>query len=182
MPRRASISLLSLVSRPLFAVGLACAALALPACSPSGDTPYSRLAQLESEPSEALLRHVYENCPMKAEVKVAALALTAEHLEPSAAFKARFANLGPRLISYREIQAVKLADIIRIVEAKPDATGTRALVLLLQVASIAKAPDGSLEAVAAWAFKDSKERRKYILKPKDGGGYEITADEVLESK
>jgi hypothetical protein len=172
----------SLFSR-LFSRCLVGSFLLTVACGGGGETPRMRLAGLETDRAEALIRFVYERCPFKKEAEVAALVLTAEHQEPSAGFQERFKNLGVRFIPYRQIQAVRLADVTRIVEAKAGPNG-RALVLLLQVTEISKNPDGTYAAVAAWAYKDSLSRKEYVLKPKGEGaaGFEISEGRVLEEK
>ncbi len=169
----------------LSALGGGLTPLFLSGCGPSEQR--LKMAELESSQSEALLRHLYSTCPAKTETKFASLMLTEFQQEPTQAFRDRFQDLGPKILRQRDVSAVRLADVTRIVTKESQGIQGRELVLLLQVTSISKNTDGSLSAVGAWAFKDSMKRSEFRLvsksdKGKDWQQWEITEGKVLEEK
>jgi hypothetical protein len=153
----------------------------LAAACDSNNSPIATASQLENDASAALLRRVFADCPHKTDAKVASIVLGPTQVEASTAFRQKLSDLGPRLLTHKEITATRLADVTRILEKTPGPDGNRNLVLLLQVIELT--PDGpNFNAKAAWAYKDDLAKQEYRLVSKTDGTFEITPGTVLERK
>ncbi len=132
---------------------------------------------VENSTGEAVLRHVFAECPHKAEAKALGVVLGEAQDPPSEEFRKRFANLGPRLLKHEEIVVRGVGGKIRVQE-RTSAGEPGELVLLLQITDLKQMGDHQ-EAVAAWAYKDEMQRRRYSVSGAEGK-WTVQTGEVVE--
>lgn len=134
---------------------------------------------VESDAGEALLRKVFADCPHAAQVKAACIVLGPAQEAASTDFLKRLENLGPRLLSHKEVTITSLNGKVRVHE-KPRGNEPVNLVLLLQIAELS-GKGAERTAVAAWAYKDEMIRREYALRL-ENGSWTAAGGRILEQK
>lgn len=152
------------------------AALLLAGCNPNRRPPIDP-GPLQTPAAEAVLRHVLATCPVKAEAKMAVIGIGEALAEARPDFVEKFKDVpGLEFLPHIRVVAGMAGGKSRRYDEK-----TELPVLELQMGEItAPDKDGVQKAVAAWAFKDDAVRKRYEVKPKADGGFEVKELENIE--
>jgi hypothetical protein len=146
----------------------------LTACGP-GDRRSVDPATLQTPAAEAVLRHVIERCPKRAEAKLAVIGIGEYLAPPTPEFVERFKDVpGLTFIAHDRVVAGMVGGKSRRFDEQ-----TNLPVLELQIGSLTDAKEGRQEAVAAWAYMDDAERKRLEVIAKSGGGFDIRELETI---
>jgi hypothetical protein len=147
----------------------------LAACNPHRRPPVDP-ATLQTPAAEAVLRYVITTCPAKAQAKFAVIGIGENLGQPRPDFVEKFKDVeGLEFLEHTRVVAGMAGGKSRRFDEK-----TEQPVLEVQISSITEPKNGVQEAVAAWAFKDDAVRKRYEVKAKEGGGFDIKELETIE--
>jgi hypothetical protein len=157
-------------------MGLIFIALALASCGkPTPPTPADRAA-IETDVGEAIFRHLYAAAPAQAREAARVIAvLEGEALEDSSnAFRQKFTDWGRPLVLGKDFTWMNIGQQTRIIH-RP--TGFQPL--QLQITKIEPGPDGSTEAIGAWAFEDAVTRMRCRATRDSSGTWSVKSIDTL---
>jgi hypothetical protein len=149
----------------------------LGSCQPKVPEPLDR-AVFETAASEAVLRKVLKEADtVFREAKVGAIFLGARLESASPEFLARFQDVGLRWFTASDMSQVWVGPKARVIEKS-----SKLQPLQLQVLSVELRFDGALEIVAAWAFEERMQRKRYLARVEGDGKWLVQPLEVIEEK
>lgn len=152
------------------------AAAFLTACSSGDQAPAVDHRTLETPLGEAVLRHILNLCPYRAEAEQLTIVLGPLQDSASTAFENKFSDTGLTVTAARKLVAGAVNGEVRIFDGS-----TNQAPIILQITSLT--PEASnpanFEAIAAWAWKDKAQRLKLRVLTNPDAAPEIRLVEEL---
>jgi hypothetical protein len=135
-------------------------------------------SKLETPATEAVLRRVAADAEEAlSRAKIGIIVLGEQLEDSSSGFREKFSNLGIPLVTSSRMTQVWVGPIARVVDRE-----TKFQPLQFQITSVEPRADGPQEVIAAWAFEDRMERRRYLAKPDANGTWTVEPLEVIAKK
>ncbi|MGI8601622.1 MAG: hypothetical protein ACR2OZ_01350 [Verrucomicrobiales bacterium] len=163
------------MSAPAFLTLAALAGLTV-ACHRKQPPPIDT-SKFELPAVEAVVRRVFADAEPAGEAKVGIIVFSERMKDSSQEFRGRLSDLGLPLVSSSRMTQVWVGPVARVVDRE-----TNFQPLQLQITSVEPREDSVREIVAAWAFGDKMERRRYLARPSTDGKWTVEPLEVIASK
>jgi hypothetical protein len=166
-----------MTKRPRFlflrVVVLGLAVVAASSCRRAKVETFDR-ALFQSPASEAVLKYVLENCPVREKARIAVVRIGPADDQPDLPFTERFVRPGLAIIPHERLRAGRAYDEIRIFDSQSGDPP-----LELQISELSAETNGVRTAVAAWSFIDQSERRRYLVKLQADGTHTVEPGDAI---
>jgi hypothetical protein len=135
-------------------------------------------SKFETPAAEAVLRRVAADAEAaRSRARIGIIVLGERMEDASPAFREKFSDLGLPLVTSARMTEVWIGPVARVIDRE-----TKFQPLQFQIMSVEPRSDGAHEVVAAWAFEDRMERRRYLAKPSADGHWTVEPLDVIARK